>query len=1020
MTERSHVARRADRVIDRDFPLLPTLSGTMPCDGLAFVLRPGAPVPDLRAQRDMIGALWRGDLVPHAGPSDAHAPTLVVVLFRARMPVDMARWPAALPLRAAAGATLASYAEEAFAPAVEVRTMSAPAARWLALWWNGRLHRIALDMLEPLPLVDLWDMPALTVHWPPPPVAADAQADGDAHAGPGLADPGQAIAGADGLAPVSRPEALVTRDGARLLDGMTAALRGTNAAAERGLGAGIRRLLSGLSGWVTRTGGIGEGTGTAGHGGAPLPRGPGLLERFSGWLRWNTPLGSALREQFGDRLNQVEKLIASGDIDAALRLALKLSDARRRASARSVLPTHLPPMRAALDFSVGGLEIASPILGGDSFHALSRRYRELAAALERDGDFRRAAYIHSQLLGDHQRAVIVLESGGLFGDAARLALDANLDPALAIRMLFLAGELDAALAHARRTGCFDQLAEDSRTKDGRFHAYVIKAWTDMLIATGHPLRALQVTDDLAKAPDVAALLLSARRRWLTAALRVEEANGFGCEAVCRALLLATWTAEDLPPAALADFPFGAAIGGAGPFPAALAWLQTVMRGDAEDAADRLLELLAGLTRLADADRVDQAAFWREAAQPVVEGLTRALIEHASSRLREADLQALRGVLVMADLPVLAADIHKLRKLHVAPVAPDRTWRVPPVTSMRPAVRCACLLDNGTMLVWRESRLLQLVDRHGSPLWQANVGDVVALVAIGNSPNVIVVQADRDGTSMLTRFASHQRRFHPIGRIALAAHHDLATEGEWLVQIGGDIGALDLVKLCAATPEIAFLWSCALTDRLRAIAFAHHRGGPRWLTRDDGTGVLESWTLSARGTLSTELCLPVSLAADAPLVPPAEWCWFVNHGGNRLHSIGESRRWMTLVAWSAQTEAHARHYAARRAAAGLEGQDGIQPCDFGRVHVGRPVAGDDPDAIVETIIARPDAAQPSMTLRHRADTVLTCLARGGYEPDATDAKPRQPGPARGDVVLGDAFGRLFVVAAGDSRVTMIES
>ena len=92
------------------------------------------------------------------------------------------------------------------------------------------------------------------------------------------------------------------------------------------------------------------------------------------------------------------------------------------------------------------------------------------------------------MLNSHRKAALTLEAGELFAEAARLAIDAKLEPVLAIRVLFKAGELDAALALAKRDGCFDQLAEDNRLKDGRYHAFVAPARARWLAGGGPSAR----------------------------------------------------------------------------------------------------------------------------------------------------------------------------------------------------------------------------------------------------------------------------------------------------------------------------------------------------------------------------------------------------------------------------------------------------------------------------------------------------------------------------------------------------
>jgi hypothetical protein len=971
MTDRSHVTRRVARSIDRDFPTSPTLPGTTVCDGMAFMLDPAAPPPDLRPLRDMVDAMWRGAL-----SADAEAPDVLLVLLARPMALDAPAWPSALPLVTTSPGTLASFVRGPTAS----RAPATTDPRHVELWWGGRAHRIAIATFDPVAIDTLWDMPRLTVHRPAALRRTSVRHDAATEDAPGAADD---------LAPIGRARIPMLREGPGLFDAMNADLRDRDARIR--LPAIFRQAW--LSLFTRRVAGAG--------GAAPrqAPRAPGVLANLAGWLRWHTPFGLSLRRGYEERLQQVEKMIASGDFDSALRLALKLGSGNPQQGKANRFPNQLPAMRARLDFELSQ-GFAAPILGGAAFFSLQARYVQLAEQLERSGDHRRAAYIHSQLLNSHHRAVLALESGGLFREAAKLALDSKQPAALTIRMFFQAGEHDTALALARRTACFDQLAEDSRGKDPVYHAYVVKAWTDMLLATGQPLRALQVTDQLAELADAGDPLLAARRGWLGAAIDSEDGDGFGGELSVRALLDA----------------------GAARYPAVLAWLEAVMRDEVAEAGPIMLDLLGHMARLADPKHAEQAAFWRESAQPVIESFARAFIATVGNRIGAADLQGLHTLLGRAQLRVLDADIRKLGKLPVNGSRPGIAWHVPPATAQRPPVRHACLLGNGTMLIWRESRLLQLLDRHGGPLWQQNVSDVVGLVAIGTSPHVVIIQAQRDGSRLLTRFASHARTFHAIGKVNLVAHHDMTSESQWLVQIGGDIGALDLVRLCAATPAIEFLWSCALTDRVRAIAFAHFPHAPSWLTFDiseDRYGVLEIWSLRATGELTTHVCRPVQHASLPQFIAPTGWCWFSQETSHRICTVTPATRWMQIWPWSEDQEHEARMYAVGRIKADMAGVDIIQSCDFDRPYIGfkSPPVDEDADkgGEAETSIMTTSSNATQMTLRHDAEEPLTCLARG----HASSGKHRIKGAAATSIALfADERGRLFIVDSAARRVTVI--
>ncbi|MES2055096.1 MAG: hypothetical protein V4564_04080, partial [Pseudomonadota bacterium] len=899
-------------------------------------------------------------------------------------------WPSALPLIVGRADTLTSYADGADR-ALSAGTRAGAALRRIDLWWGGRQHLIALDTLTVVPIGMLWDAPRVTVHRSTPRTVAVAA---------------DQAAVQDGAAPVSRAPVPPPGDGIAVFDETNAALRDLEERTR--LGAIFKQALAGLFGQRI----VGEGQGNGPDGAPPRERGPSVFENLAGWLRWHSPLSKSLIAQFGDRLGMVEKLLASGDIDSALRLALKLGK-ESAGKSRSLFPNRLPDIRAKLDFSFGGGGYAMPILGGDSYHALRMRYVELAKKLERDGDFRRAAYVHSQLLEDHRTAVLTLEKGELYRDAARLALDAKLEPALAIRMFYKAGELDAALALARRTGCFDQLAETSRTGHADFHAYVVRAWTDMLVATDQPLRALQVTDALADlaAPDPE--LIAARRHWLGATLALEATHGFGSETIARGLVAARWTGEDFSPLGLVDFPFVSAIAGTGAFPLLLQQVQDLVRLDTADARRNMLDLLHALTRFARPGREEQAGFWSGPAAIIVEVFARSLLEVASDALTSHDMQALRGLLGMADLHVFATDLGKLAKLHVAPSLGYESWRLPPATTIASPIRLGCLLHNGTMVVWRENTLLQLLDPDGRPLWQGNVSDITALIAVGSSPNVIIVQHPDDGPGQLTRFASHRRSFHAIGRADLVAHHDVTSEGQWMVQIGGEIGAIDLAALCADVPGVEWLWSCALTDRLRVVAFFHDPSTPAWITRNaerGRAGLLELWSLRHGGELTTQLCNPAPAVMRPPYLAPRDWFWSAQHGSNRIEAADASGAVMPCVAWSEQVERQVAAVMTDRHET-LPGFDTFQSTDFHRTRITFTAA----DGAVPATTRVQGAANKMarMTVEHDVEMPLTLIARGMTIGGSGSAGEGVDQSAR--VLFADPHGRLLRVDVAAKRV-----
>jgi len=941
MVEPSHAVGRNRLAAPDPFPHLPTLPPGALCDGLVFIAQAGEPTPDLRPLRDGVAALWRGRL-----SAEPDAPHVLVVAFTAPRSAGDATEPG-LPLRRTATGVLASFAEH---EPLDI-PLGSVASGWrrAQVWWNGRRHELILDRLQSQSLTPLWDAPSLAIHSPRPDPGANVNARVHRE-GPSP--------GAD-LSRVAHAAISLRGGGRDAVGDVEARLRAIDART---------RLPAIFKQMMTRRPPTDDGE-----------REPGVLENLHGWLRWHTPLGAALRGQFADRMSTVERLLSKGDLDTALRLALALGGGKPGAG-RERYPVGLPGLRASLDLTIRPGGGVMRIFGSATYDNLRGRYAELAKTLEARGDFRRSAYVHSKLLEDHLQAALTLERGGLHAEGAKLAMAAELEPTMTIRLLFKADERAAALALARCSGCFEQLAEDSRQADPAFHAFVVDAWAQSLIATSQPLRALQVTDRRAGTQDAPDDLLAVRRRWLATAAALAEPLYPDPELLARTLL--TGPQDDNALRALQEV-FDAAIRGQEPNPGAI-----------------LAEVLRPLTRLAEPERRDQAMFWQGSAKPVLEAYALALIALGSERLGGDELDALRALLDKAGLPVLAFDLSKLAKLHGRSTPKARVWQVPPAGSAQPAVRAACLLGTGQTLAWRESRLLQLFDRHGGIVWQQNLADVVALVPIGAGSDVIVIQETPDGARQLTRLATATQRLHPIGRVRLATHHDVTSDGQWLVQIDGEIGALDLVKLCLPVPEIEFLWSARVTERLRAIAFGHLPGRPQWLTRDVSEGrhgVLEHWSMSRAGKLETTLCIP--WGHDKAIREPAEWFWAPTTPGVLIKTADLRREALWSSSWTSRTERIAVEYADRRAGLGLEGLDRFQPCDLGRPYVWFE-SGD----TAQTFVCQPDDAKPYFTFLHAGRAPMVCLAR-----PAALLSPKGSGRANhGRLLFTDESGRLFLL------------
>lgn len=984
MSNHGFAAGRSRERLVPDFPARPVLPLTAPCSGLILIDRDGGALQSARQLRDDIGAMWRGVLPDKRANAQANDPYLMLLFER---PIDLApgAWASALPFVLARGGALKSFGDVIDVPPPE----GGGEAHYILLWWAGKSHRIVLDSLESVPLSELWDLPEAIVH-------------------PSLVPSRPAVAPV-GVQPYAQATIPLVRDGEGVFD---EAERGLAALDERTTLRSIGRQL-----WANlfrrRQAPSNEDGGGQGR---AAQREPGLLANMTGWLLWHTPLGVPLARQFAERTKLVERLMAAGDVDSALRLALKLANKDSEKSKRSAYPTRLPGMRARLDFDFGLSGVTLPIFDAGSFHSLQMRYAALAEKLERDGDFRRAAYVRSQLQGEHLHAVQTLARGELFREAAKLALDAGLEPVVAITMFFKADELDVALALAKRADCFDRLAEDSRLADPEFHAFVIRAWTDRLVATSQMLHALQITDRLASGETPDPGLLELRSQWVDLAFRAVAGDEASPELVGRGLLIADWGTAKREQGGF--FPLG--FGAANPATVAMQTLAGWISQDRFASAERLYDFSLILLRLAEPQGTEQRSFWKIAAAGIVEICGRALISSSAGSLSHREMQELQSLLRKAELHVFALDVAKLRLIPPKKPGSGLIWTLPAPTVRQAPVQLACLMHNGTMILWRGNDRLQLLDSVGRSLWQGSVSNLVGLVPVGGSSDAILVQRDVNGGICLTRFASRARAFHPIGKLDLAAWHDLTSDGQWMVQVGGQIGALDLVKLCAPTPEIEFLWSCSLTANLEVSAFYRHAQSPAWITRDvtdERRDLMELWTLHHGRTLKTKICDqgPVDRGtADAGF---SSWFW-TNEGAPDIRSAAEKGRHLSTVDWSDAEERRACAAIAARMRDGTHAAIHIVCCDGQRAKVelrgqseAESVAGSRQVRLSNLADNRP----VNLSIIHDESATLTCLARGER------ITSKAYGAAISDqshlVLCADNYGRLITVDLRAQRVTL---
>lgn len=978
----SFARQRADRKKHQlEVPGIPVWPTHEPFDGFAVWQGYDFCIAHLRPWRNILSRILRFSI-----PFEEGTRTLLVGLFESPQSGAGSLPRGALPLRRVANGKLASAGEEGdrASPDAHVHTLS--------FFWQGRHFLLSFAGGDPVGMSSLWDAPELTVHSPKEMSCADEKTTGSMPTRPG---------GKGKPSPTTRsneqnrdPFRQVTADMERMHENT--------------------RLINIFKSLFTARRKGGDGSAEAE--GEPQVK---LMDQLSGWLRWHSPLRPSLKRLWKDRANLVEDLIRRGDADLALKLAIKLGSSAgpRNPKSRQVYPSR-PGMRTSLDLSISNQYFVTGFMDGEE-HKLRQRYAELAERLEAKNDFLRAAFVHSQLLGHHAAGVGVLERGGFFREAAKLALDAHQPPETIIRLHFLAGEHAAALSLARRYENFHLLASLARNNHPEFHQFVLSAWTDRLLAMGAPLMALQVTDDLISAKDsrtIDAHLLERRREWLMLALEGQEAGAENPEIEIRSLL-------------------------------------AMARSDAENAIPKpsfpaTPENLLLLQKLADPKSPEQTWFWSTHAAAVIDGLVRQSLVLAGDNLYKVHRETLLALCRAAGLEVLRFDVARVALTAPQPKPGKGVWTLPAATPGRAVIRCGCVLDDGRAITWRDSGMIELWSTLGKLVWMAPLQDVIGLVAAGVSSTVLILQqGEGSGTVRLSRLVVSARRIEFVDELHLRSWHDATGDATWLVQIDGEVGALDLTCLLGKSPRVEFIWSVQVTNGVLAVSF-FHQNDPQWITYDarEGSGpVYEMWKLMNTGEIRNHiLCpefknsadgggtsfnvpagqlhfghrsAPASAPAPGPVAPFGDWCWTLL--GVRSVARSDKGGYFTfnIKEWSLQAARRARLRMVERF---NRLTDEMNECavdrflsgDLGRceITVSEVTSAAEPMHKMEFSVLRNTHTLPSILFRDQDQ--LSILMRGREVPDgAAEDRGRKPAP----LFLCDAYGRLIRVDLASDRV-----
>lgn len=263
-------------------------------------------------------------------------------------------------------------------------------------------------------------------------------------------------------------------------------------------------------------GGLGDlGQGSGGAGGEPLgpapPRARGWLDRMMDRV-WETlnpgrfaGLGRWLGRKHAAYLTDLMSRLEDGDLDEALRRAVPLGGGGGGGGVRPPLTT--PKRRADLSLSAGAPGSGSSLgLDVSLYERLQGLYRDAFTKLDRAGRVEEAAFVLLELLNEVEEAVAYLESRDRFELAAAIAEGRGLAPERVVRLWWLAGELERAVALARLHGAFAGAVARLAEQHPEAADSLRLLWSRNLARSGRYLQAVEVLG-IKRAPD--ALLRSA-------------------------------------------------------------------------------------------------------------------------------------------------------------------------------------------------------------------------------------------------------------------------------------------------------------------------------------------------------------------------------------------------------------------------------------------------------------------------------------------------------------------------------
>lgn len=421
-----------------------------------------------------------------------------------------------------------------------------------------------------------------------------------------------------------------------------------------------------------RRGGSADGAGDGGSPGSPL--GAWLAkaaESFAAYTRISKLLGW---RQAG-YLRKTMAMFERGDLSDALRHAIPLDAISDSRPQRRALGVPGPRSNLNITSGTGGAMIG---ISPDVEAYLRQSYQRAFEQLDRAGRIDEAVFVLAELLREQQKAVDYLERHGRLRQAAQLAETLELPTELAVRLWWLAGDIERAVLLARTGRC--QGAAVLLLEKKQMHeqaAALRKQWAQDLASCGALLEAVAAVWPL---PDEHA----AAAAWLHAA---EQAGGeLGVRALVRKLVLLPGSLADSEPA--------------------IAALLQAAGGDGAQLRTRLATELLALKEHTAATKRLAGALLRRLLPDRMAG---------ACPLSRADMQAL---IDLAEPAGLKADLPHLN-FEPVPMRPLRERDEPLALRLDEqglhAIHDACrLADDGMLLALGEAGVLR-INRHGRTL-----------------------------------------------------------------------------------------------------------------------------------------------------------------------------------------------------------------------------------------------------------------------------------------------------------------